>query len=179
MLTPIFFFFFSSRRRHTRLQGDWSSDVCSSDLDESSVRVPCEPFICGPCEGLDGRVVEAEVQDRVHHPGHRELGPGTDGDEQRLLGVPELSAALHLDGGQGLLDLLPHSRREAARPGECVAGFRRDRETGRDGGAESGHFREAGALAAEEVPHGGVPLLPPVNTVRQTGSPSWESGAYI
>src|SRR5256885_7320964 len=27
-----YFFFFSSRRRHTRLQGDWSSDVCSSDL---------------------------------------------------------------------------------------------------------------------------------------------------
>src|SRR5256885_2468064 len=24
--------FFSSRRRHTILQGDWSSDVCSSDL---------------------------------------------------------------------------------------------------------------------------------------------------
>src|ERR1039457_7460851 len=24
--------FFSSRRRHTTLQGDWSSDVCSSDL---------------------------------------------------------------------------------------------------------------------------------------------------
>src|SRR5256885_10175736 len=28
-------FFFSSRRRHTRLQGDWSSDVCSSDLDKA------------------------------------------------------------------------------------------------------------------------------------------------
>src|SRR5688500_19451087 len=28
----LLFFFFSSRRRHTRLQGDWSSDVCSSDL---------------------------------------------------------------------------------------------------------------------------------------------------
>src|ERR1039457_5167766 len=27
--------FFSSRRRHTRLQGDWSSDVCSSDLPDS------------------------------------------------------------------------------------------------------------------------------------------------
>ena len=25
-------FFFSSRRRHTSLAGDWSSDVCSSDL---------------------------------------------------------------------------------------------------------------------------------------------------
>src|SRR5256885_2891332 len=30
------FFFFSSRRRHTRLQGDWSSDVCSSDLGASA-----------------------------------------------------------------------------------------------------------------------------------------------
>src|SRR5258707_3868618 len=27
-----FFFFFSSRRRHTRYWRDWSSDVCSSDL---------------------------------------------------------------------------------------------------------------------------------------------------
>src|SRR6266550_1656932 len=28
-----FFFFFSSRRRHTRCSRDWSSDVCSSDLE--------------------------------------------------------------------------------------------------------------------------------------------------
>src|SRR3989454_1562215 len=32
ILFSFMFFFFSSRRRHTRLQGDWSSDVCSSDL---------------------------------------------------------------------------------------------------------------------------------------------------
>src|SRR5437867_11860593 len=34
-------FFFSSRRRHTRSYGDWSSDVCSSDLciDEPEVRL--------------------------------------------------------------------------------------------------------------------------------------------
>src|SRR5687768_17993243 len=29
-----FFFFFSSRRRHTRCSRDWSSDVCSSDLEK-------------------------------------------------------------------------------------------------------------------------------------------------
>src|SRR5690606_41150754 len=29
-----FLFFFSSRRRHTRFSHDWSSDVCSSDLEE-------------------------------------------------------------------------------------------------------------------------------------------------
>src|SRR5690625_8028027 len=33
VLLLFFFFFFSSRRRHTRWPRDWSSDVCSSDLD--------------------------------------------------------------------------------------------------------------------------------------------------
>src|SRR5205807_7151556 len=28
----------SSRRRHTRLQGDWSSDVCSSDLKSETIQ---------------------------------------------------------------------------------------------------------------------------------------------
>src|ERR1017187_7164869 len=31
------FRFFSSRRRHTRYIGDWSSDVCSSDLTTSEI----------------------------------------------------------------------------------------------------------------------------------------------
>src|SRR6266508_1611515 len=35
-------FFFSSRRRHTRWPRDWSSDVCSSDLD------PDDPFLQPP-----------------------------------------------------------------------------------------------------------------------------------
>src|SRR5688500_20342585 len=42
------FFFFSSRRRHTRLQGDWSSDVCSSDLEEAAADA-----------GVGGRIVRA------------------------------------------------------------------------------------------------------------------------
>src|SRR6266478_7568737 len=33
MFLLVFFFFFSSRRRHTRFDCDWSSDVCSSDLE--------------------------------------------------------------------------------------------------------------------------------------------------
>src|SRR5204863_5184303 len=32
-LRSVFLFFFSSRRRHTRSLRDWSSDVCSSDLE--------------------------------------------------------------------------------------------------------------------------------------------------
>src|SRR5215469_17269859 len=33
------FFFFSSRRRHTRSLRDWSSDVCSSDLQVAEAMV--------------------------------------------------------------------------------------------------------------------------------------------
>src|SRR6266542_4801194 len=36
------FFFFSSRRRHTRCYRDWSSDVCSSDLDSGLTNKPLE-----------------------------------------------------------------------------------------------------------------------------------------
>src|SRR5438094_3301911 len=39
------FFFFSSRRRHTRSYGDWSSDVCSSDLSQ-------EPHPFGPTDDV-------------------------------------------------------------------------------------------------------------------------------
>src|SRR5690348_17974268 len=34
----VYLFFFSSRRRHTRWTGDWSSDVCSSDLVSLALR---------------------------------------------------------------------------------------------------------------------------------------------
>src|SRR5206468_7271542 len=38
----LMFFFFSSRRRHTRSDRDWSSDVCSSDLERLRLR-PIRP----------------------------------------------------------------------------------------------------------------------------------------
>src|SRR5207302_3716030 len=40
-----FYFFFSSGRRHTRFSRDWSSDVCSSDLDMlSAATARCSRF---------------------------------------------------------------------------------------------------------------------------------------
>src|SRR5256885_4791998 len=46
-------FFFSSRRRHTRLQGDWSSDVCSSDLGYCNART---------VNPLDGKPLEKQLE---------------------------------------------------------------------------------------------------------------------
>src|SRR5256886_13573307 len=54
VVTSLFYaFFFSSRRRHTRFDCDWSSDVCSSDLEA------VDPF--GPI-GMVDRVF-------LHRPG--------------------------------------------------------------------------------------------------------------
>src|SRR6266850_5235265 len=61
------FFFFSSRRRHTRLQGDWSSDVCSSDLEALTKGV--EPIGRWVLEGNvvhEGDRARADAEDIVH-----------------------------------------------------------------------------------------------------------------
>src|SRR6266478_9202395 len=50
MRSYFFFFFFSSRRRHTRFDCDWSSDVCSSDL---------EPVISPALVNLAGALIWA------------------------------------------------------------------------------------------------------------------------
>src|SRR5688500_19994146 len=63
-------FFFSSRRRHTRLQGDWSSDVCSSDL------------IVGKGRGIC-RVAE---RSQIAHRVPAEFGVGSDFDDPRRVG---------------------------------------------------------------------------------------------
>src|SRR5256885_6878444 len=44
---------FASRGRHTRLQGDWGSDVCSSDLGGATSRVTFS--------GLPGTIAEGQV----------------------------------------------------------------------------------------------------------------------
>src|SRR5256885_3694490 len=57
------FFFFSSRRRHTRLQGDWSSDVCSSDL----IVLPPHPGVLSAL-GLAAAAERIEVMASLHRP---------------------------------------------------------------------------------------------------------------
>src|SRR5256885_10897815 len=79
--------FFSSRRRHTRLQGDWSSDVCSSDL---CWRARCVFLISQPqCQG----VVRGDLGGR----GGRGVGAGGGGHR----GVPAQGAGQSLQIGRG------------------------------------------------------------------------------
>src|SRR2546426_3754437 len=51
-VTGVVTFFFASRRRHTRFQGDWSSDVCSSDLSNDPVLAIVRWAPSLPCPGM-------------------------------------------------------------------------------------------------------------------------------
>src|SRR5207248_7080768 len=62
---PRSMFFFSSRRRHTRSYGDWSSDVCSSDL----VMMPAMRWWRARLESRVRR--HAPPSHRRHHHGAR------------------------------------------------------------------------------------------------------------
>src|SRR5205807_7160251 len=72
----------SSRRRHTRLQGDWSSDVCSSDL----------PILPDLVEALHADLAHA----RRHAPGLHRLAP-----RQRILALHPRIARNTLLGDAG------------------------------------------------------------------------------
>src|SRR5699024_11914046 len=85
-------FFLSSRRRHTRSKRDWSSDVCSSDLNHPRAQIskmkltkelmmPCERQRCAGCSVGCSRSEERRVGKEGRsqwgrEQRHRERGEG-------------------------------------------------------------------------------------------------------
>ncbi len=130
-------------------------DDPAEHLDEPSVGVPAEPLVAGQLDQADQRLlVEPEVEDGVHHPGHRELRPRTNADQQRVRGVTEALARACLHLADGLEDVLPQTVRQPLAGGEVVvAGLGRDREARGRREAGLGHLGEPGTLAAEQVAH--------------------------
>src|SRR5690606_40324594 len=63
-------FFFSSRRRHTRFSRDWSSDVCSSDLE----RVRQEDFAVDQAQLLPYFSLDRVLEDGVFRAAHEVYG---------------------------------------------------------------------------------------------------------
>src|SRR5438874_13786226 len=87
-----FFFFFSSRRRHTRSLRDWSSDVCSSDLQVHAQLVAQPQESLSPWHG-DGRVACGVAQQRFDAL-QAELGID---DERAWFAVQEIAGGIYLE----------------------------------------------------------------------------------
>jgi hypothetical protein len=105
-------------------------------------------------ERFDGCVVQAEIEDRIHHAGHRDASAAAHRDQQRVRQVAEALAGAALEIAHRGFDLVLQSARElAVRRVVGDAGFGRDREAGRHGQAGTRHLRQAGTLAAQQVSH--------------------------
>src|SRR5256885_15786884 len=86
-------FFFSSRRRHTRLQGDWSSDVCSSDLfltDATKLRTILRNLIINAAKFTAAGTVALRIVQRggALRLEIRDTGPGIRAEDQELIFEP-------------------------------------------------------------------------------------------
>src|SRR5205085_7755710 len=91
-------FFFSSRRRHTRFDCDWSSDVCSSDLerdtDDAEGRVtatsaerPKSASIAALLPRFTGRIVQTPPRfSAVKIEGERAYDLARERSEERRVG---------------------------------------------------------------------------------------------
>ena len=134
-------------------------DHLAVHLDQPPVRVVGEALVAGRLrEPGDRLVIETEVEDRVHHPGHRHRRPGADGDEQRIVRVAEPLSGLRLERGDVLRDLRLETLGQLAAGGHVgAAGVGRDREARRHRDAERRHLGETDPLATEELaPAAGV-----------------------
>ena len=120
---------------------------------EAAVAVPREALVPGPGrEPLHRLVVEAQVEDRVHHPGHRGARPRPDRHQQRPRRVTQAAARGGLEAGQMSHHLPPEPRRMLL--AACIVRGPRlggDGEAGRNRHAHLGHLGQLAAFAAEQV----------------------------
>ena len=137
-----------------------AEDDVAVHLDEAAVAVPREAGVAGlGGQRLDRLVVETEVEDRVHHAGHRVAGAGADRYQQWVLEIAKLLAGLLLDSGDAGLHLAPELGRIRALVGvEVRADLGRDREAGRHRQADAAHLAEVRALAAEQRLHRSIAI---------------------
>ncbi len=140
-------------------------------LDQPAVGIPGEAVVSGlGGEALHRGVVQADIEDGLHHAGHRELRAGPHGDQQRVVCLPQGLAHRLLQGDQVGADLGGQLRRFLATGQVLLTRRRGDDETGRYRQAEVGHLGEVGALATEQVLHVLVALGEAVHVLRHAAS---------
>ena len=120
---------------------------------EAAVRVISEARVAAAFDQSVQRfVVQAEVQNRVHHARHRELGAAADGKQKRVFRVAELLADFFFHIGDGGFHVVHQAGGKLA----IVivirgADFGGDGESGRNRQPDVGHFGEVGAFATQQI----------------------------
>ncbi len=130
-------------------------------LDEAAVAVPGEAGITrGAGETFHRLVVEAEIEDGIHHARHGDPRPRADRDEEGAGGIAERLAAHLLEPGERGAHLLGEAFGIGAVMGvEVGADLGGDGKARRHGKADRRHLGEIGALAPQKLAHLGAALV--------------------
>ena len=133
-----------------------TQDDITVHLHETAVRVPCETRVAREFRNsLDSLVVQTEVEDRVHHTGHRSAGARTNRYEQRSHRVTELAAGQAFDTSDRLFDIRAQHLDDTILAMLIVFGADagRNREPRRNGDTYLVHLCQVCPLAAQQFSH--------------------------
>jgi len=115
-------------------------------VDESAVAVPGEPFAASPDEPWHDVIDKSDVEDRVHHPGHRPSSAGAHGNEQGSSDVAEPASRALLELGDRGRDLTAEAHRRMTVREVLAARCGADDEALGNRKTQRGHLAEVGAL---------------------------------
>ena len=147
--------------------------------DETAIGIEGEAAVAGlRRQGVDGLIVEAEIEHRIHHARHRGARPGAHRNEQWIFGITEDLSGQLADMRQRGRDLRLQVIGIALLVGVIVgADFGRDGEPGWHRQAEIGHFGKVRALAAQQIFHirfaFGLAVAEGVDPLRHHACPGW------
>ena len=123
-------------------------------LDEAAVRVSRETWVVAAFgESLHASVVQAKIENRVHHSRHGELRARTHADQQRVLTLAELLTLQLFQSHQRFFHLAIDFGRNTGTAHVLATCLGLNGEAGRHGKPGVGHLGEAGAFAAQFVFH--------------------------
>ena len=145
------------------------------NLHKPAIGVPSRPPVAHHRpQPLHDFVIDAQIQDRIHHPRHRYPGAGTHRHQQRIFRRTKTMPDRPLQLAHPLPDHLPQPFRQPIPPGQIIAAnLRRNHEPRRHRQPQPRHFAKIAALAAQQRRHRSIALAETVDHLRHRQHPPY------
>ena len=132
-------------------------------LNEATVGIVRKAGVAGLLRQCrDGSVIEAEIENGVHHSRHRELRAGTHGYEQRSFRIAKAAPGHRLELEHGFGNVVAEFLGKFSFGEIFSAQLGGNRKPRRNRKPEPGHFVEVGTFTAKYVFHPGGAVRPSI-----------------
>ena len=123
----------------------------AKQLDETTISVITEAFVAGELDQPgQGGLIQAQIEDGVHHARHGHRRAGAYRDQQRIARTAKLLAGFFFQPGHMCPHIVHHAIGQAIIGNVVQAGFRTDDEARRHPQPDLRHFAEVGPFTAQQ-----------------------------